>query len=80
MMSSPFLRCAQTAMCIAGVFNIASVGLHNGLCEFLSPTCGIRKAPDVPTRNRRDYYVKMHDLSLAPLPDYPEDARAASYR
>lgn len=81
MISSPFLRCLQTAMCVAGVFDFQSVGLSNGLCELLSPSCDVTHDPILPIPDLESHNVALNDSSLhLPLPDYPEQMFSAYRR
>ncbi len=77
MVSSPFLRCLQTAHQICGVLDIPGIHTCNRIVDVLNGhACGIYEKPEVPVLSD----VEKEGISVVkyddtPLPPYPERTR-----
>ncbi|XP_062519314.1 ubiquitin-associated and SH3 domain-containing protein A-like [Corticium candelabrum] len=79
--SSPFSRCLQTAMCISETLGSQSVGISNGLCEVMNPNCYVTRRVILPTPQLESLNVTLDDSGIdCPLPHFPEQFRDAFHR
>lgn len=77
MVSSPFLRCLQTAHQISTVLQLSGIHTCNRIVDVLNGhSCGIYEKPEVPAMTDVEKegisVVKFDDT---PLPAYPERTR-----
>ena len=73
--SSPFLRCLQTAQQICSSLQLPGLTTCNGIVDVLSSHCGIHEQPLVPADNIADYGIKVLTWHHEPIPKYPERTR-----
>ena len=69
--SSPFLRCIQTATHAYMTLDLPGLHIWNSLCEFLSPMCAMTSTPAVPATEEAENTVFL-SLDSEPLPKFPE--------
>ena len=79
--SSPFLRCLQTAQQISDALELPGVSTCNGIVDVLSSHCGIHEQPQVPHQADIDRIgVKVLSYDRDPLPKYPEKTKSGIKR
>ncbi len=79
--SSPFLRCLQTAQQISDALELPGVSTCNGIVDVLSSHCGIHEQPQVPHQADVDRIgVKVLSYDQDPLPKYPEKTKVGLRR
>ena len=81
MISSPFLRCLQTAQEACTALGLPGVTTDNRICEVLASSFGVHCAPVVPGPDiDSKYKVNIIQKHEEPLPGYPEDVDDALKR
>ena len=71
--SSPFLRCLQTAHQICDVLQLPGIHTCNRIVDVISGRCGIYQNPEVPAMvDVVREGIKIAAMDETPLPPYPE--------
>ncbi len=70
--SSPFLRCLQTAQHICDALQLSGMSTCNGIVDVLSPSFGINQQPEVPADNIAELGIKILTFHQEPIPTFPE--------
>ena len=79
--SSPFLRCLQTAQQASRALGLPGVHTFNGLCEIVAPGCGMRGTPAVPAmEDVQDGGITLLSTDSSPFAEYPESVTDAITR
>ena len=78
--SSPFLRCLQTAQQVAEALGLKGIVTCNALCELLTPGCNIVSTPEVPGDDIHKFNIRIDQLDSQPLPAYPETREQSEER
>ena len=73
--SSPFLRCLQTAQQISDVLSLPRLHTCNSIVDVLSNHCGIHEQPAVPASNVAELGINISSRDTSELPRYPEKTR-----
>ena len=73
--SSPFLRCLQTAQQISDVLSLPGLHTCNSIVDVLSDHCGIHEQPVVPASSVAELGINISNMDTSELPRYPERAR-----
>ena len=73
--TSPFLRCLQTAQQICKVLSLPGLHTCNRIVDVLSSHCGIYEQPVVPNPGIAAQGVQIVELDTSKLPKYPERTR-----
>ena len=73
--SSPFLRCMQTAQQICHALQLPGIHTCNGIVDVLNGHCGIHEQPEVPASDVAKYGINVLVYHNEPLPKYPERTR-----
>ena len=74
-MSSPFLRCLQTAQIISEVLNVPGLHTCNSIVEPFDSHCGIKEQhvqPVLPTPDVADLGINIAVRDTTALPKFPE--------
>ena len=79
MISSPFLRCLQTAAQVSRELGLPGVRTCNGLCELVSSGCHMKGRPEVPCLEEAEG-IAITGIDSAPLPEFPEEVDVALAR
>ena len=72
--SSPFLRCLQTAQLISDILHLPGLHTCNSIVDVFSDHCGIHEQPAVPVSNIADLGINIAHTDTSELPRYPEKA------
>ncbi len=80
MVSSPFLRCLQTAQHICDALKLPGMSTCNGMVDVLTPNFGIYQQPVVPAEDIAELGIKVLVHHQDPLPTYPERFKDAMER
>lgn len=79
--SSPFLRCLQTAQQACNALELPGVHTFNGLCEIVAPECNMRGAPKVPAMADVEACgITLINVDSSPFAGYPEKVTDAIAR
>ena len=79
--SSPFLRCLQTAQQACNALELPGVHTFNGLCEIVAPECNMRGAPEVPAMADVEACgITLINVDSSPFAGYPEKVTDAIAR
>ena len=78
--SSPFLRCLQTAREICTVLHLDGIHICNGIVEELCGECGIHQQPEIPAKDVSQQGINIVELDMSPLPKYPEKTKQGLQR
>lgn len=70
--SSPFLRCLQTAQEACRAIGLPGIVINNSICEVLSPGSKMRTSPVVPASDITSYGISILEYDEKPLPQFPE--------
>ncbi|XP_064399217.1 uncharacterized protein LOC135345705 isoform X1 [Halichondria panicea] len=70
--SSPFLRCLQTAQHICDGLQLPGIMTCNGIVDVLTPSFGILQQPVVPADNIAELGIKVLTFHQEPIPTFPE--------
>ena len=72
--SSPFLRCLQTATNFSKAMGLESIGIANGLSEVINDSCSIHEQPIVPSPTiEKEGVASLNDAGIVcPVPNYRE--------
>ena len=70
--TSPFLRCLQTAQLISEVLRLPGLHTCNGIVDILNGSCGIREQPVVPASNIAELGINVASTDGSKLPKHPE--------
>ena len=73
--SSPFLRCLQTAQKICNSLELPGLTTCNGIVDVLSSHCGIHEQPIVPADNIADSGINVLVFHHEAIPKFPEQTR-----
>ena len=79
MISSPFLRCLQTAAQVSRELGLPGVRTCNGLCELVCSGCHMKGRPEVPCLEEAEG-IAITGIDSAPLPEFPEEVDVALAR
>ena len=81
MISSPFLRCLQTAQQACNALELPGVHTFNGLCEIVAPGCNMRGPPEVPAMADVEACgITLTSVDSSPFAEYPEKVADAIAR
>ena len=80
MISSPFLRCLQTAQSVCNATSIMGIITNNSLCEIMTPGAKMKSAPVVPAQDIDSFDITVLEYDHRPLPNYPETVNEALER
>ena len=72
--SSPFLRCLQTAQLISDILHLPGLHTCNSIVDVFSDHCGIHEQPAVAVSNIADLGINIAHTDTSELPRYPEKA------
>ena len=72
MVSSPFIRCLQTAQPICDALGLPGVITCNGIVDVFSHHFGIHEQPVVPADDIADHGIRVVSSHNEPLPTFPE--------
>ena len=79
--SSPFLRCLQTAQQACNALELPGVHTFNGLCEIVAPGCNMRGTPEVPAMADVEACgITLISVDSSPFAEYPEKVADAIAR
>ncbi len=78
--SSPFLRCLQTAQEACRSLQLPGITINNSVCEILSPGSNMKESPKVPRPDLTPYGINILQYDENPLPKYPETTQEAIAR
>ena len=78
--SSPFLRCLQTAQEACRALALPGITINNSVCEILSPGSKMKGPPEVPRADLTRYGIKILESDDNPMPKYPETIQEAIAR
>ncbi len=78
--SSPFLRCLQTAQESCRALNLPGIIINNSVCEVLSPGSKMKAPPEVPLQDLSLYSISIVQHDSLPMPSYPETSQQAIAR
>ncbi len=78
--SSPFLRCLQTAQHICDGLELPGMTTCNGIVDVLAPSFRIYQQPVVPAEGIADLGIKVLFYHQEPLPTFPERFKEAMKR
>ena len=71
--TSPFLRCLQTAQHICDTLGLPGVHTCNTIVEILNHPFGINEQPVVPADDITELGIKVLELDMTDLPRFPEE-------
>ena len=71
--SSPFLRCLQTAQEMSQVLNLPGLHTCNSIVDIVSDCCGMHQQPLVPASNVEELGINIASRDTTELPKYPEN-------
>ena len=74
-MSSPFLRCLQTAQRISEVLNVPGLHTCNSIVDPFSSQCGVEEQPVLPAPDVADLGINVAVRDTSALPKFPERTR-----
>ena len=81
MISSPFLRCLQTAQPVCDALDLPGVTTCNGIVDVINSHCGIHEQPEVPYEyDVAESGIKVLSYDQSPLPMYPERTKTGLKR
>ena len=80
MISSPFLRCLQTAQEVCKAIDSPGIITNNTICEVLTPGAKMTEAPKVPAEDLSFFAINIVQFGSDPMPDYPEELSDARKR
>ena len=79
--SSPFLRCLQTAQQACNALELPGVHTFNGLCEIVAPECNMRGPPEVPAMADVEACgITLTSVDSSSFAEYPEKVADAIAR
>ncbi len=79
--SSPFLRCLQTAQQVCDALELPGMSTCNGVVDIISVHCGIHEQPLVPhLPDVEREGIKLLSVDQNPLPKYPEKTKSGLKR
>ena len=78
--SSPFLRCLQTAQESCRALNLSGIIIDNSVSEVLSPGSKMKAPPEVPLQDLSPYSISIVQHDSNPLPPFPETSQQAIAR
>ena len=73
--TSPFLRCLQTAQQISEVLSLPGLHTCNAIVDIINDHCGIHQQPVVPVSDTASLGINIASVDSSKLPTYPEKTR-----
>lgn len=73
--TSPFLRCLQTAQQISEVLSLPGLRTCNAIVDVINDHCGIHQQPVVPALDTASLGINITTVDSSALPTYPEPSR-----